>query len=40
MTTQLPEQVRRWTVSNRYSLENLLRLRIHEPGILIQDGRC
>ncbi len=37
-TTQLPEQVRRWTVSNRFSLENLLRLRIHEPGILIQPG--
>ena len=38
MTTQLPEQVLRWKVSNRYSLENLLRLRIHEPGILIQTG--
>ena len=37
-TTQLPEQVRRWQISNRYSLENLLRLRIHEPGILIQLG--
>jgi len=38
MTTQLPEQVRRWQVSARYSLENLLRLRIHEPGILVQMG--
>jgi hypothetical protein len=38
MTTQLPEQVRRWRVSTRYSLENLLRLRIHEPGTLIQMG--
>ena len=38
MTTQLPEQVRRWKVSTRYSLENLLRLRIHEPGILVQMG--
>jgi len=38
MTTQLPEQVRRWKVSTRYSLENLLRLRIHEPGVLIQMG--
>jgi hypothetical protein len=37
-TTQLPEQVRRWQISNRYSLENLLRLRIHEPGMLIQLG--
>jgi hypothetical protein len=37
-TSQTPEQVRRWRISNRYSLENLLRLRIHEPGILIQPG--
>jgi len=37
-TSQTPEQVRRWKISNRYSLENLLRLRIHEPGILIQPG--
>ncbi len=37
-TSQLPEQARRWTLSNRYSLENLLRLRIHEPGMLIQPG--
>jgi len=37
-TSQLPEQVRRWRISNRYSLENLLRLRIREPGILIQPG--
>ena len=37
-TDQLPEQVRRWKISNRYSLENLFRLRIHEPGILIQPG--
>ena len=35
---QTPEQARRWRISNRYSLENLLRLRIHEPGILIQRG--
>jgi len=38
MTTQLPEQVRRWKISTYYSLENLLRLRIHEPGMLIQLG--
>jgi hypothetical protein len=37
-TSQMPEQVRRWQISNRYSLENLLRLRIHEPGMLIQPG--
>ncbi len=38
LTSQLPEQVERWKASNRYSLENLLRLRIHEPGVLIQLG--
>jgi hypothetical protein len=38
MTSQLAEQVRRWKVSTYYSLENLLRLRIHEPGVLIQMG--
>ena len=37
-TTQLPEQVRRWKLSTYYSLENLLRLRIHEPGMLVQPG--
>jgi len=35
---QLPEQARRWKVTNTYSLENLLRLRINEPRVLIQDG--
>ena len=37
-TSQLEEQVRRWKVSTYYSLENLLRLRIHEPGVLVQMG--
>ena len=37
-TTQKRDQLRRWQLSNRYSLENLLRLRIHEPGTLIQDA--
>jgi hypothetical protein len=37
-TTQTSEQVRRWKISTYYSLENLLRLRIHEPGMLIQLG--
>jgi len=32
------EQLQRWIASNRYSLENLFRLRIHEPGVLIQKG--
>ena len=35
---QPPEQVQRWKITNRYSLENLLRLRIREPGVLIQDA--
>lgn len=38
MTSQLPEQLRRWKLSTRYSLENLLRLHIHDPAVLIQDG--
>ncbi len=38
LTSQFPEQVQRWKVANRYSLENLLRLRIHEPGVLVQLG--
>ncbi len=32
------EQARRWKVSNRYSMENLMRLRIHDPGVLIQEA--
>jgi hypothetical protein len=38
LTSQLPEQVWRWKLSTRYSLENLLRLRIREPGLLILSG--
>jgi hypothetical protein len=38
VTRQLPEQLRRWKLSVRYGLENLLRVHIHDPGILIQDG--
>jgi hypothetical protein len=38
MIRQPPEQIRRWRLANRYSLENLLRRVIHEPGVLIQDG--
>jgi hypothetical protein len=37
-TTQMAEQVRRYKISSYYSLENLLRLRIHEPGMLVQPG--
>lgn len=36
--SQRPGDLRRWQIINRYSLENLLRVRIHEPGMLIQDG--
>ena len=35
---QPPEQAQRWKITNRYSLENLLRLRIVEPEVLIQEG--
>lgn len=38
LTHQLPEQIRRWKLSTRYGLENLLRLHIREPGVLIQEG--
>lgn len=36
--TQKREEVRNWQLANRYSLENLLRVRIHEPGMLVQEG--
>ncbi len=32
------EDIRQWKFSNRYALENLLRLRIHEPGALVQSA--
>jgi hypothetical protein len=38
MIRQPSEQVRRWQVLNRYSLENLLRVLVHESGLLIQDA--
>jgi hypothetical protein len=38
LTHQTPEQVRRWKITNTYSLENLLRLRIREPGVLVQEA--
>ena len=34
-THQNPEQKRGWEIANRYSLDNLLRFRIREPGVLI-----
>lgn len=36
--SQPAEQSRRWKLSNRYSLENLLRLRVREAGVLVQVG--
>jgi hypothetical protein len=32
------EQIRRWKVATRYSLENIFREVIHEPGLLVQYG--
>ncbi|MFZ0962651.1 MAG: hypothetical protein WAO35_17415 [Terriglobia bacterium] len=38
LIVQGDQQLNGWILSNRYSLENLLRLRINEPGVLIQMG--
>ncbi|MGH9468873.1 MAG: hypothetical protein ACRD1N_00860 [Terriglobia bacterium] len=35
---QPPKEIHAWRLANRYSLENLLRLRVREPGTLIQAG--
>lgn len=35
---QPDKEIRAWQLANRYSLENLLRLRVHEPGTLVQAG--
>ena len=39
LIAQPDQQLQGWIISNRYSLENLLRLRINEPGVLIQIGK-
>ena len=39
LISQPDQQLQGWIISNRYSLENLLRLRINEPGVLIQMGK-
>src|SRR5208283_1668683 len=39
LISQPDQQLQGWILSNRYSLENLLRLRINEPGVLIQIGK-
>ena len=35
---QPDQQVKGWMIANRFSLENLLRIRINEPGVLVQLG--
>jgi hypothetical protein len=35
---QTDKQIRVWKLANRYSLENLLRVRVHEPGVLVLTG--
>ncbi|HMD87252.1 MAG TPA: hypothetical protein VKO18_21400 [Terriglobia bacterium] len=39
LIAQPDQQLQAWITSNRYNLENLLRLRINEPGVLIQIGK-
>ncbi len=39
LISQTDQQVHGWILANRYSLENLLRLRINDPGVLIQMGK-
>ena len=39
LIAQPDQQLQGWITANRYSLENLLRLRINEPGVLIQMGK-
>ena len=39
LISQPDQQLQGWIISNRYSLENMLRLRINEPGVLIQIGK-
>lgn len=35
---QKGKQIKNWRLANRYSLENFLRLRLHEPGSLVLTG--
>ncbi len=35
---QTDKQMRTWKLANRYGLENLLRIRVREPGVLIETG--
>ena len=38
LINQPREQLERWIASNHYSLENLLRERLRDPGVLVQVG--
>ena len=40
LIAQPQSQLRGWILSNHYSLENMFRLRISEPGTLIQVGKA
>jgi hypothetical protein len=35
---QSPKEIRAWRLANHYGLENLLRVRVHEPDLLVQMG--
>jgi len=35
---QKRDRIERWQLANRYSLENLLRVVVREPGVLVQDA--
>jgi hypothetical protein len=39
LIAQPEQQLKGWILANRYSIENLLRLRINQPGVLIQIGQ-
>jgi hypothetical protein len=39
LIAQTDQQLQNWILATRYSLENLLRRRINEPGVLIQVGK-
>jgi hypothetical protein len=39
LIAQPDQQLQGWILGNRYSLENLLRLRINQPGVLVQIGK-
>ncbi len=39
LIAQPDPQLQSWVLSTRYGLENLLRIRINEPGVLIQVGK-